>query len=147
MANGKIRFGKQSGGTLGLVFPDGVSNTEVVLPESGELATKAYADTKIDIATANNYDFGVNQTLQNVTASRRGGVTYTNSTGKPIFISIMVALGGSYAFYFYIDGNSVQSIVTPSGPFSFTISAIIPNNSTYMLQLGGSVINYWAELR
>ena len=40
MANGKIRFGKQSGGTLGLVFPDGVSNTEVVLPESGELATK-----------------------------------------------------------------------------------------------------------
>ena len=27
MANGKITLGKQSGGTLGLVFPDGVSNT------------------------------------------------------------------------------------------------------------------------
>ena len=40
MANGKITLGKQSGGTLGLVFPDGISNTEVVLPESGELATK-----------------------------------------------------------------------------------------------------------
>ena len=40
MANGKITLGKQSGGTLGLVFPDGVSDTEVVLPESGELATK-----------------------------------------------------------------------------------------------------------
>ena len=33
MANGKIRFGKQSGGKLALVIPDGVSNTEVVLPE------------------------------------------------------------------------------------------------------------------
>ena len=40
MANGKITLGKQSGGTLGLVFPDGVSDTEVILPESGELATK-----------------------------------------------------------------------------------------------------------
>ena len=38
MANGKIRFGKQSGGVLSISFPDGVSNTEVVLPESGVIA-------------------------------------------------------------------------------------------------------------
>lgn len=44
MANGKIRFGKQSGGQLALVFPDGVTNTEVIVPESGELATKEYVD-------------------------------------------------------------------------------------------------------
>ena len=30
MANAKITLGKQSGGTLGLVFPDGETNTEVV---------------------------------------------------------------------------------------------------------------------
>ena len=29
MANGRFTLGKQSGGTLGLVFPDGVSDTEV----------------------------------------------------------------------------------------------------------------------
>ena len=50
MANGKLVLGKQSGGTLGLVFPDGVSNTEVVLPESGELVTKDYADLKVALA-------------------------------------------------------------------------------------------------
>lgn len=44
MANGKIRFGKQSGGELALVIPDGVTNTEVVVPESGILATKQYVD-------------------------------------------------------------------------------------------------------
>ena len=44
MANGKIRFGKQSGGELALVIPDGVSNTEVIVPENGELATKEYVD-------------------------------------------------------------------------------------------------------
>lgn len=38
MANGKLNLGKQSGGVLSLTFPDGVSNTEVVLPESGVIA-------------------------------------------------------------------------------------------------------------
>ena len=46
MANGKIRFGKQSGGELALVIPDGVSNTEVIVPESGILATEQYVDNK-----------------------------------------------------------------------------------------------------
>ena len=46
MANGKIRFGKQSGGELALVIPDGVSNTEVIVPESGILATEQYVDGK-----------------------------------------------------------------------------------------------------
>lgn len=46
MANGKITLGKQSGGELALVIPDGVSNTEVIVPESGELVNKDYADLK-----------------------------------------------------------------------------------------------------
>ena len=46
MANGKIRFGKQSGGELALVIPDGVDNTEVIVPESGILATEQYVDGK-----------------------------------------------------------------------------------------------------
>ena len=48
MANGRIRFGKQSGGEVVLVFPDGVDNTEVLLPESGGgLVTKEYVDASI----------------------------------------------------------------------------------------------------
>ena len=47
MAKGKIRFGKQSGGQLALVIPDGVANTEVSVPESQILATKQYADDNI----------------------------------------------------------------------------------------------------
>lgn len=45
MANGKIRFGKQSGGQLALVIPDGVANTEVVFPESGILAKTSDINT------------------------------------------------------------------------------------------------------
>ena len=54
MANGRFTLGKQSGGTLGLVFPDGVSNTEVVLPESGELVTKEYVDTGAGVPFISN---------------------------------------------------------------------------------------------
>ena len=39
MANGKLTLGKQSGGVLSLTFPDGSTNTEVVLPESGTVIT------------------------------------------------------------------------------------------------------------
>ena len=45
MANGKIRFGKQSGGELALVIPDGVANTEVTFPESGILAKTSDINT------------------------------------------------------------------------------------------------------
>lgn len=45
MANGKIRFGKQSGGQLALVIPDGVTSTDLVLPESGTVASVSGAVT------------------------------------------------------------------------------------------------------
>ena len=53
MANGKIRFGKQSGGELSLIITDGVGNTEVVVPESGELATKEHIDNTTVSLTGN----------------------------------------------------------------------------------------------
>ena len=47
MANGRFTLGKQSGGTLGLVFPDGVSDTEMVLPESGNITSVDTANTNV----------------------------------------------------------------------------------------------------
>ena len=59
MANGKIRFGKQAGGELALVMPDGVANTEVTLPESGELATKEYVDDNMVISSNGSNSYAV----------------------------------------------------------------------------------------
>lgn len=61
MANGRFILGKQSGGTLGLVFPDGIGNTEVLLPESGNLASVGTEVTDNAIA---RYD-GTTGKLQN----------------------------------------------------------------------------------
>lgn len=63
MANGKIRFGKQSGGQLTLVIPDGVSNTEVIVPESGILATTQYVDDEGALKVALADFIGTNVSL------------------------------------------------------------------------------------
>lgn len=59
MANGKIRFGKQSGGQLALIIPDGVGNTEVVFPENGDLVNKEYIDNTTVNLTGNQTIAGV----------------------------------------------------------------------------------------
>lgn len=95
MANGKIKFGKQSGGTLGLVFPDGVSDTEVVLPESGTVVTTAevavvqsQVDTHMSVPTSYHiYNGGVsidNTVITNgfaTTLHTGNGTTQSINTG------------------------------------------------------------------
>ena len=95
MANGKIRFGKQSGGELALAFPDGVTNTEVLLPESGELVTKEYIDSE-------TVKLAENQTIAGVktfSASPIVPVPTTNYQSVPLRstnITVNVGAGQTY---------------------------------------------------
>ena len=50
MAAGKFNMKKASGGVASITVADGVTNTEVIVPESGILATKDYADLKVALA-------------------------------------------------------------------------------------------------
>ena len=79
MANGKIRFGKQSGGQLALVIPDGVTNTEVVVPESGELATKQYVSKVMVSGGRDVYlgSYGLEWNETTDTYRRIGAANYT----------------------------------------------------------------------
>lgn len=167
MANGKINFGKQSGGVLSLTFPDGATNTEVTLPESGTLATTASATESaqglIELATTaetqagtdnsraitplklKNSVLGLGQTWQNVTAGRVVGTTYTNTTGKPIYIVIQGHNGGyPFNLQMIINGVTVCSDHRPAGDGNMRF--IIDNNSTYKAS-GFPYIASWFELR
>lgn len=86
---------------------------------------------------------GVNQTLQDVTASRNLGITYTNTTGKPIYISISVAASGVVSVL-TVDSLIVSRIGTSQGDRS-AHTAVIPNGSTYNVTTG--VLEQWHELR
>jgi hypothetical protein len=88
-------------------------------------------------ANAFNAGIGVNQTWTNLTGSRSASTTYTNSTGKPIQLSVR---------------NTNQVIITVSGlalgfmssAAGSTMNAIIPNGGTYSYT---GTIDSWFELR
>jgi len=95
---------------------------------------------------------GVGQTWQDVTSSRASGTTYTNSTGKPIFISVNGSgAPNNGAMSMTIDGvligrQGFQSI--SSGTSNATMTAIVPNGSTYKVDnVSGWSLSIWAELR
>ena len=89
---------------------------------------------------------GQGQTWQNVTASRAQGTTYTNTTGKPIFVSIFGSCN-SGSKPLTVNGLAVATH-TPigTGSISTTITAIVPDGGTYSLaNVGGTTL--WMELR
>ena len=83
---------------------------------------------------------GVNQTWQNLTASRAAETIYTNTTGKPIQVAI--SYNGNNA---YFDIGGVEIYMPDWDAFGFAFF-IIPNGTTYRIrnQVG---INSWSELR
>lgn len=91
---------------------------------------------------------GVNQTWQDVTASRTLGTTYTNTTGKPIMVivsntytsgsSISLTIGG---VLFYNKGTQAGVSLIASSDF------IVPNGVTYSITMGNTAISKWMELR
>ena len=100
------------------------------------------------VATANLHDLGVGQTWQDVTASRAAGVTYTNSTGKPIFISITCSNAGGITFS--VNDVEVGSTINSfNGSVVAFLACVVPSGSTYranlFIQNGG--FNTWRELR
>lgn len=100
------------------------------------------------------YTIGNGQTTQNVLASRAWSTTYTNSTGKPIFVNVAgsvtttgAAIQLTVAGQVFV-GTSDYSGGTPS--FISSVFAIVPPGATYSAGVTtGSVgaLWSWTELR
>lgn len=83
---------------------------------------------------------GVGQTWQDLTSSRNSGITYTNSTLKPIQVFINANFNnGSIVL------NGVTLQITDGAEWSF-ISVVIPSGHTYRANFIGAPIS-WGELR
>lgn len=80
---------------------------------------------------------GTGQTWQNVIGSRSRGVTYTNTTGKPIMVVVHDNAGP--AGLLVVGGVTLNRL---SNYLWYT--AIVPNNTTY--SFSGS-FTIWTELR
>jgi hypothetical protein len=91
---------------------------------------------------------GYNQTWQNLGGSRAVGVTYTNSSGRPI--QVLVTLVNTSGAWFYINGNLVirqfYDVNTGAGQTGYSfVTGIIPDGSTYIVASGN--LSTWWELR
>ncbi len=105
------------------------------------------ADKYIDAARLGDVVLGGNQTWQNLTGSRANGTTYTNSTGKPIVVSIRGTIPANGGPTLTVAGIVINSGVNGSGDrtVGHTLFGIVPNGGTYVS--AGLTISVWAELR
>jgi hypothetical protein len=94
------------------------------------------------------------QTYTNVTGSRTWYTTYTNTTGRPIFVAIVVngqAIGAAVTATLVINGVAgpfITPAIDRTDPAS--IYAVVPIGGTYVLQYTLAqylTIASWVELR
>lgn len=94
-----------------------------------------------------NIGVGINQTWQNVTASRARSTSYQNTTGRPILVAIYATVGGPN---FSVSEDNVTFVgtgyaYTNIGGNTAFMCAVVPPNFFYKDE--GSGAFYWAELR
>ena len=132
------------GDTIVLVTDGGgtwhVRDGSLLLPHSDTFISSVNA---IAATAVNGQTLGVGQTWQNMLGSRAAGTTYTNSTGRPIFVSIVAGVPSSSAT---LAINGIVVGTTSTGTTS-QVGGIVPAGGTYVLQSNASVLPYWAELR
>ena len=127
-------------GTDGLDSSNIATDTELV----NGLALKAN--------TADLKEIGVGQTWTDVTASRASGVTYTNTTGKPIMVAVTSSRSSSTVQAsvnisingVYVQGNRMQTTTTNSQAQS--ICSVVPSGATYVVTVEYTSMT-WSELR
>lgn len=90
---------------------------------------------------------GINQRWQDVTSQRRFGETYTNTTGKPIYIQI--SINNFYKVIFILKINNIE--IEHNEDDRCIMNYIIPPDATYKVYSQNGATNYaytkWYELR
>jgi hypothetical protein len=104
--------------------------------------------TNTQLATASQ-SLGSGQTWQDLTASRAGGTTYTNSTGRPIALGISVtnASPATTSAAQLTIGGVIVSFPGEQANRRSALFGIVPPSTTYSLSLSSDTIQYWTELR
>lgn len=121
---------------------------------SGNTAKIFYDGTNWIVYSGTQTEIGYNQTWTDVktTPGRLLGTAYTNSTGKPIFVSVYASgapnngvisatVGGVF-----VGQQGVASVA--SAAMYATLSFIVPNGVSYTVNnVIGATLTSWAELR
>ena len=142
-------------GTFTIASPNGNTDRTLTLPDNSGTAITTGSTGGVLQAMLETLvvPIGVGQTWTDVSASRASGVIYTNSTGRPITVSVAAGAATFSYVYAYVDGllvarqQSRDSATTTSQGGGFFI---VPAGSTYEVDLdanGSTAVGLWVELR
>ena len=139
-ADGTISLIKKDGTSAGEVNSSGLFNNTLTSTNTNQALTAAQGKALSDTM------FGVNQTTQNMTNYRLINTTYTNSTGRPIFVFITT----------YDLPANVQVILDGEGSGELDSSLVMNQCISFMVRVGGTyrinvpttfTLNKWLETR
>lgn len=129
-------------------------NSNGIIQTSGPLEASSFTGAGTGLTgTANslNAGIGVNQSWQ--TSSKSANTLYTNNTGKPIQVSIILnaTASGSQDFggALYVNGVMIalQVNYATNAGYKTTLTAIVPAGSTYQMNFTRNAsIDSWREL-
>ena len=143
----RIILSAQSGQKI-VVYTDNTYRGGIQIPLRD--GTMALVD---DVNNVSAKLLGIGQTWQNVKGSRSAGVTYTNSTGRPIAVSIAGIMGSRQTgvqLSLAVDGVEASSFALTDSNFDIrgNVFAIVPPGANYNLTANkiDSILT-WSELR
>ena len=98
-----------------------------------------------------NKSIGINQTWQDVKDQRQTGVTYTNTTERPIFVMVVGSLNYKQAARpFLVNGIKIGDIYGHDGTTNTSsLCFIVPPKGTYKADFSPTIgsLYSWAEFR
>ena len=142
-ADGTISLIKKDGTSAGTINALGLFNNTLTSTATDQALTAAQG------LELQGRDFGFNQSWQDVTAIRALNTTYTNTTGKPIQVSVVVRDNGSIAgLDFFVNGVAVVRMPDIAGGSvgSQQLTITVPSTQTYRLETN-NLLHSWVELR
>ena len=149
-ADGTISLIKKDGTSAGTINADGLFNNTLTSTNTNQALTAAQGKVlKDSLDTTITSSFGIGQTWQNMTASRVAGTTYTNTTGRPIQVSIKIRVANYQSSDLYVGSELVSGIfadVGGGGSITGTMQATVLSGETYRITSAGWGFK-WSELR
>lgn len=131
MADGKFLIGKPAGGVTTVTVVDGASNTNLVLPESGTVATQTFVKAEISIGSnlvtsptgSVGYGSGSGGVVTQLT-SKSTAVTLNKPTGKIIMNNATLSNNGYVGFVLNNTAfSSNDNIIVNASGGAYDISA------------------------
>ena len=128
-----------------------VAKNLTVQNSAGTASTNISFDGTKLISTQPFDGLGVGQTWQDVTGDRTSGMTYTNTTGKPIIVAASHVVNPWVGCTVVINGTDMHYVQNGGASYANSIGVwvVVPAGATYRLTLANAsgAFRSWWELR